>query len=79
MLLQTICLGEKERGKSNLRRLTILRTVYQLEMLFHALILHGPHSPQHFLYKSLRFMITSRLSNRLRPPPIHHFLLLPSP
>lgn len=36
---------EKE-GKSNLRRLTILRTVYQLEMLFHALILHKLHSPQ---------------------------------
>lgn len=52
MLLQTICLREKERGKSNLRRLTILRTVYQLEMLFHALILHKLHFPQHLRYKS---------------------------
>lgn len=43
---------KKERGKSNLRGLTILRTVYQLEMLFHALILHKLHSPQHFQYKS---------------------------
>lgn len=78
MLLQTICLHEKEKGKSNLRRLTILRTVYQLEMLFHALILHKRHSPQHFQYKAHRFMITSQLSNSLWPPPTHHFLLLPS-
>lgn len=52
MLLQTICLREKESGKSNLCRLTILRTVYQLEMLFHALIFHKLHSSQHFQYKS---------------------------
>lgn len=52
MLLQTLCLHKKERVKSNLRWLTILQTVYQLEMLFHALILHKLHSPQRFQYKS---------------------------
>lgn len=52
MLLQTICLHETERGESNLRGLTILRTVYQLEMLFHALILHKLHPPQHPQYES---------------------------
>lgn len=74
MLFQTICCHE-ERGESGL---TTLQTVYQLEMLFHALILHGLHSPQHFEYKSLRFTITSQLSNRLWPPLTHCFLLLPS-
>lgn len=52
MLLQTICLHERVRGKSNLCRLTILKAVYQLEMLFHALILHKLHFPQHFQYKN---------------------------
>ncbi len=79
MFLQTMCLHEKESGKSNLRRLTILRTVYQLEMLFHALILRKLHSPNTFSTKALRFMITSQLSNSLWPPPTHHFLFLPSP
>lgn len=69
MLLQTICFHGKERGESNLLGLTILRTVYQLEMLFHALILHKLHPPPPYIFstKALRFMITSQLGNSLWP------------